>query len=184
MLPMRRTLTQASQCIAEIRWKRIARCGAASDWRRPHRFVNGSQAATVRAQVGCFLREARKLLALYESVRASMVRFQGRGDVDGVVRYAGEAPPVMLFTEFLHFVLPQAAYVRRRDGTAACDLAFTMAYVKAAGGPHAFDSSASTKGEEARGGVPRGGRCRNHRASPGGARETRARGPGANGPAR
>ena len=57
----------------------------------------------------------------------------------------------MLFTELLHFVLPQAAYVRRRDGTAACDLPFTMADVKAAGGPHAFDSSASTKGEEARG---------------------------------
>ena len=128
-----------------------ARCGAASDWRRPHRYVNGSQAATVRAQVGCFIREARKLLALYESVRASMVRFQGRGDVDGATRYSGEAPPVMLFTELLHFVLPQAAYVRRRDGTAACDLPFTMADVKAAGGPHAFDSSASTKGEEARG---------------------------------
>ena len=80
-----------------------------------------------------------------------MVRFQGRGDVDGATRYSGEAPPVMLFTELLHFVLPQAAYVRRRDGTAACDLPFTMADVKAAGGPHAFDSSASTKGEEARG---------------------------------
>ena len=48
-------------------------------------------------------------------------------------------------------MLPQAAYVRRRDGTAACDLPFTMGDVKAAGGPHAFDSSASTKGEEARG---------------------------------
>ena len=94
------------------------RCGRraalASDWRRPHRYPNGSQAATVRAQVGCFIREGVVARAVRERARTDHAL--GRGDVDGVVRYSGEAPPVMLFTELLRFVLPQAAYVRRRDG--------------------------------------------------------------------